>query len=395
MLQIVAERGYGAVTVRELARVASVSSRAFYQRYSSKEECFLCTHEMVVDRIVHLVNEAQADEVDRRIRLRVAIDVFLGELQREPDAANMLLIASYVAGPMALEQVRRAEQQLGATIARCFDSEMSYPAIPMQLSRGVIVGIMCVARSWLFTDSSVELSYLGNELTDWTASVFRAFKLKTELVQSTSEPHDIAVRITPSSGGNGVAPGDRALILSALFKLSASESYEELTESKIRESAGASSNKFKYHFGGVADCFEEATRLYARGVVSRLDLQANGSSSQRVNETITFLCQWVARDSQFTTLCFVDVFGPGLASALVLDRFIGEIADLLSESVPRQDPDPSPALRAGAAAVWGVIREEVLGSRRSRLPEIAPLLSVFGAAEAVKSDSWKTLSPKI
>src|SRR4051812_40348248 len=52
MVKTVAERGYGAVTVRELARVAGVSTRTFYRHYPSKEECFLRVHQLIVRRVL-------------------------------------------------------------------------------------------------------------------------------------------------------------------------------------------------------------------------------------------------------------------------------------------------------------------------------------------------------
>lgn len=50
MIVLVAERGYSAATVRDLAQLAGVSTRAFYEHFSGKEECFLRTYELAVRR---------------------------------------------------------------------------------------------------------------------------------------------------------------------------------------------------------------------------------------------------------------------------------------------------------------------------------------------------------
>jgi len=50
MIEIVADRGYEAVKMRELVVRAGVSTRAFYKHFSSKEDCFLRSQEMVVRR---------------------------------------------------------------------------------------------------------------------------------------------------------------------------------------------------------------------------------------------------------------------------------------------------------------------------------------------------------
>ena len=44
---IVAEQGYGALKVREVVGYAEVSTRAFYEHFSSKEDCFLQTYELI------------------------------------------------------------------------------------------------------------------------------------------------------------------------------------------------------------------------------------------------------------------------------------------------------------------------------------------------------------
>ena len=149
MLKIVAERGYRAVTVRDLAQRASVSSRAFYKHYSGKEECFLCTHDSIAQRIDRRVSVAQQGELDWRERLRLTIDTYLGELQREPYAARLLLIDAYIAGPPALGHVRRAERALEMRLVDCFDLAAASSTLPPLVARGMAGGLICVARTRL------------------------------------------------------------------------------------------------------------------------------------------------------------------------------------------------------------------------------------------------------
>ena len=48
MLAAVAERGYAAVTVRELVRLAGVSTHTFYELFGGKEGCLLGTYELAM-----------------------------------------------------------------------------------------------------------------------------------------------------------------------------------------------------------------------------------------------------------------------------------------------------------------------------------------------------------
>ena len=71
MIELVAERGYGAVTVLGLARRAGVSKHTVYEHFpGGKQECFLCTYELIVWRSCKRVGAAQKDCRDWRERLR-------------------------------------------------------------------------------------------------------------------------------------------------------------------------------------------------------------------------------------------------------------------------------------------------------------------------------------
>src|SRR4051794_3964635 len=60
MVALSAERGYRAVTVRELSRLAGVSSRAFYEQYAGKEACMLHCHSALVRRFLRELATADA-----------------------------------------------------------------------------------------------------------------------------------------------------------------------------------------------------------------------------------------------------------------------------------------------------------------------------------------------
>ena len=85
MVEIAGEYGYEAVTVRELARLAGVSTRAFYEGFRDKEECFLKTYELVVQRAAAEIYSAQNGERRWPKRLRRA----LAALGRHAEAADV------------------------------------------------------------------------------------------------------------------------------------------------------------------------------------------------------------------------------------------------------------------------------------------------------------------
>ncbi len=375
MLELVAERGYWAVTVRDLAQRASVSSRAFYKHYADKEECFLRTLELIARRVDWRVSAAQEGEADWRSCLRHTIDAYLCELQRDPHAARLLLIDAYVAGPLTLEHVRRAERSLELRLTRCFDLAASGSTLQPLIGRGMAGGVMCVARSRLARGEEDALTELADDLTVWAGSVFET----VSGISSTDDPGTIFSQSHGAARTNlqqlsWPASDERGLIVMALAKLAAVEKYHELTVRKVRDSAGASSRKFSTHFTNVADCFEDAIELYGTATISQLTRHGGKGGNESPNgesaDPIALLCKGIVDDPALATLCFADIFGPGPGGVQSLDRVIGAVKAAFVESAAR--PDVSPVVHeASAAAIWAALREEIHAGRRHRLHEVA------------------------
>ena len=96
----VAERGYAATTVRQIAAAAHVSRRVFYEHFEGKEECFLAAFDAVVVHLRKLMwaaAEPLAGDWPRQVlaAARAALDFFAAE----PDLARLCLHESLSAGP--------------------------------------------------------------------------------------------------------------------------------------------------------------------------------------------------------------------------------------------------------------------------------------------------------
>ena len=105
---VVAERGYRAATITEIHRVASVSSRTFYESFSSKEECFIATFEAVLSHLRELVGEAVEPIPDWPHRVVAALRAALGFFAAEPDLARLCLVETVTATPPIAARFREA-----------------------------------------------------------------------------------------------------------------------------------------------------------------------------------------------------------------------------------------------------------------------------------------------
>jgi AcrR family transcriptional regulator len=96
----VAERGYAATTVGQIAAPARVSRRVFYTHFETKEECFLAAFDAVIAHLRGLMRAAAepfAGDWPRQViaAVRAALDF----LATEPDLARLCMLESFSAGP--------------------------------------------------------------------------------------------------------------------------------------------------------------------------------------------------------------------------------------------------------------------------------------------------------
>jgi AcrR family transcriptional regulator len=326
MVELVAERGYDAVTARELARVSGVSTRAFYKHFDGKEDCFLSTHELVVRRAAKRIIASQAGERDWLERLRLAFGAFARELEREPRAARLALVDAYETCPAALEQARRAESIFAAMIAESFTRAGDGIVLSPLLVEGLVSGIVQVSRAQVTEGEPEELAYFGDRLMDWLLCYRCDGVAILDTLNSLSRPGGSPSGMLSSQARNGepavrMPAGDRALIILAVTKLVVAHGYDHLTVARIRSAAGVSHRAFKAHFDGVEDCFLAALdqRLgEALSEAAARELDSGGNWGGGVYRTATALCTRLAEDPLLAGLCGVDVPTAGHHDRLVV-----------------------------------------------------------------------------
>src|SRR5882724_2966928 len=58
LAEVVAERGYPAVTVTDIVKRAKVARNTFYSNFSSKQDCFLGAFDLAADQLFTQVRDA-------------------------------------------------------------------------------------------------------------------------------------------------------------------------------------------------------------------------------------------------------------------------------------------------------------------------------------------------
>jgi AcrR family transcriptional regulator len=140
-VRIVAEKGYGAMTIGDLTREAGVSRTTFYELYEDKEACFLAAYDNAVEVLVRRVITAYESEQSWPDRAAAALAAMLDLLAEEPALARLSLVDIGNAGPAAQRHYRTAVQRLTPLFEEGRDFAPGGRALPANTSRMAIGGV--------------------------------------------------------------------------------------------------------------------------------------------------------------------------------------------------------------------------------------------------------------
>jgi AcrR family transcriptional regulator len=394
MLDLIAERGYDAVTLRELACSANVSSRSFYRLFSGKQDCFLSMHELVIRRMVERIVAAQDKERSLRRSLGLMFAAFTRELERDPCTARLILVDGYAANSASIEQALRAERIFEAKVVECFEGSVDGIRMPPILVKGIVSGMICTARACLLDNRERELRSLSEGLTDWALSLSSTSANELAELDRWYSQDNIAtdrVFVLASPKGNKTPPStsDRELMLAVVAKLVAAHGYEDLDTKSICAAAGTSQKSFGANFDGVADCFVSALERKAHETLS-IAAEAGSASNTWADGiflSIASICARVAGEPTFANLCFDQVFVAGNAGLDCRSRLMGSIAEHVRSTAPPGKRPDKIAMEASVGAIWGILHQRVTGGHACKVQQIAPSLAYIALAPTLGADA--------
>ena len=186
----VAERGYRATTITDIVKAASVSSRVFYEHFSSKEECFLAAFEAVLGHLEELIQAAVEPYPDWPQRVIASLRAALRFFDAEPDLARLCLLEPITATPASA--VRFRELVLAAIplleVGRAERPDGS--SLPESTEDSLLGGLITLTSRSILAESE-SLEALLPDLVDFVLSPYlgpeTAKKLAAE-AESAPEP---------------------------------------------------------------------------------------------------------------------------------------------------------------------------------------------------------------
>jgi AcrR family transcriptional regulator len=116
IVELIAERGYQAVRILDLTKLARVSRPTFYSLYEDKEELFLAAYDEIAQRTAKTVIEAYEAQDAPNGRLQAAIRSFAELAAAAPEAMSLMVLGAFGAGPKAIERRNHTLQALEHSI---------------------------------------------------------------------------------------------------------------------------------------------------------------------------------------------------------------------------------------------------------------------------------------
>jgi AcrR family transcriptional regulator len=322
MLDLVAAEGYEAITVRKLSKLAGVSTASFYARFDGKEDCFLATCSLVLDRIQGRVRAARAHHEDRHTQLTRTVEAFLAEPTADPDAARVGLVDAFGGGPAALGRMRAFETSLEVEIGNNLSRRGNSPS-PAAVS-WITAGCFRACRT-LLTNDGADRKDLAGRLAAWGVTCLdRACEQPPRLGINGSdqglEPHEPVGRRSFE---------ERDTILAAITKLATGRGYWGIRVSDIRKQAGVSRPSFDAHFSSAEDCYLAAAAELARSYLSDVLIgprAAAGTTVARLHRASAALMTRLAGEPTKARFAFIGILDPGAQGLKCRERLIGELA---------------------------------------------------------------------
>jgi AcrR family transcriptional regulator len=117
LIELIAQRGYQAVRILDLTKLARVSRPTFYSLYADKEELFLAAYDEIAKRTASTIMAAYETQGSPGERLRRAMRAFAELAAAEPEAVSLMVLGAFGAGPKALERRNRTLEALEQSIA--------------------------------------------------------------------------------------------------------------------------------------------------------------------------------------------------------------------------------------------------------------------------------------
>lgn len=136
-VQVFAEKGYYAATVRDIVKAADVAIGTFYFYFPDKETLFVHLYEETADFLLQTIDQAVRSRSDLAQQLSRGIQAYLNIAVYEPAVVQLLLVGGVGAIPSLQAKRTSFRERMVRLWQRPLDQAINDGVIPKQNSRRI------------------------------------------------------------------------------------------------------------------------------------------------------------------------------------------------------------------------------------------------------------------
>lgn len=355
IVDLAAEDGLRAVTVRRLTKLAGVSTAAFYARFSGTDDCLLTTYDEIMAGATRSIVATRSPDLGPTEQLDRGLRVLLSRLLSDRDVSRFALIEIYEGGPAAIMAIGNAEARLASALRGCINRRGG--RVTEATATAIIAAVLHCARAELMDASPEETATVIGSLVEWA----------TDVVEGREEFGGPDAPSQPATAGpdwieKRAAPSERdeeELLLTAILRLALPEGFRGLDSSKVSSAAGLPAARFRRHFATLADGYLTAIRRTSGSFFAELTTCNDSTAPARnsIRAALHTARRRAAADPAAARLTFRQVIEPGVAGLTCREALISELALACIDGAAPDTPSMRVRAEARVAALWEALAQ--------------------------------------
>ncbi len=373
MIALVAEKGYEATTLADLAELSGVSSRTFYGLFENKRACFAETLQNVIMLAVGLATQIGSDSQlgGWEEQSRAGSHAFAEMVVSQPAAARACLIEAFAAGPEVVAPLEAAIAGFEALARMIIEQVPERAAMPDEILAAYIGGLEEIVRMRLLSGEQDALPDLMDQLWDLISSYV-----------PPPEPLRLAERVPVTAAENLDAHDNAERAIRAFAVEAAERGYAATTVADILSRAQMSATTFYDQFGGKEDAMLAAIDSAGAhiGAAMRPAMRRAPDWPAAVRAAIGGVFNFLASRPALARLVLVDAY---VAGPTALKRRVGYLLPLealLAEGREQATDAPEITEELMNGVFFSLSRRRISEDGPQALPALAPLCTYLALA---------------
>jgi AcrR family transcriptional regulator len=375
MVASVAERGYAATRLSDLAELSGVSRNSFYRLFPDKEACFVAATETILAETIKAMTPASGSWAEQ---VHAASNGFAELVVAFPAAARMCLIDVYAVGEAGLVPLEAATAKFEAhALEAALELNGDSETLPAIISAHV-GALMEIARERLRLGTEAELPGAMDDFAELVLSY-----------QPPPQPLRLATRPPTPAPETLEAHGHSERVLRAFAAVVAEHGYANTTVEMVCKRAVMSPSTFYAHFSSKEDALFAAIDGAAAQLIAAImpNFRRNADWTQGVRAAFGDFFGFLASRPTLARLLTVEIYGAGPAALQRREEALRPLQLLLAEGrarVPRVAPI---VIETIAGGVYRLAYKQIRESGTESLPNLAPLCTYMTLSPFVGTDA--------